>query len=92
MENGFITFDQLKTFAGQLFAVTAIGQVVKSSYPAISTYLLRAVVLAAAIGVNVGVALSLGAGGWLSTYLMAPLNGLMVALAAMKASELIKGG
>ena len=88
---GFITFDQLKTFAGQLFVVTAIGQTIKSAYPAISTYLLRAAVVVAAIGVNVGVAVSLGGSGWLSTYLLAPINGLMVALAAMQAAQLIKG-
>ena len=89
--DGFMTFDQLKTFAGQLLVVTAIAQALKSSYPTISTYLLRLAVVLAAIGVNVAVAVSVGAGGWLSTYLLAPINGLMVALAAMKASELIKG-
>lgn len=87
---GFITIDQLKTFAGQLLVVTAIIQAVKASYPTISTYLLRLSAILAAIGVNIAVGVYLGAGGWLATYLLAPMNGLFVALAAMKATELIK--
>ena len=89
--DGFITFEQLRTFAGQLLVVTMIAQAIKSSYPAISTYLLRLSVILAAMGVNVAVAISMGATLWISTYLLAPVNGLMVALAAMKAAELIKG-
>lgn len=91
MGDGFITIDQLKSFAGQLLVVTAIVQAIKASYPTISTYLLRLSAVLAAIGVNIAMALYLGGGGWLATYLLAPLNGLLVALASMKSVELIKG-
>lgn len=87
----FITVDQLKTFPGQLLAVLFLVQAVKATVPKIPTYWLRLASVVAAIGVNLSVSVYMGAGGWLATYLMAPLNGLVVALAAMKSSELIKG-
>lgn len=96
--NAFVNFDHLKTFAGQLAAVLAVGQAIRAARPAITTYALRLAVVLSAVVLNIAVSL-LAAVNWSDAYwrdagmilLMAPLNGLAVALAAMKAAEFFKG-
>jgi hypothetical protein len=85
----FITIDALKTFAGQVVAVVMLTQVVKSSWPRISTYLLRSTAVTIAIGIHS--ALVWHSGLPISGYVLALLNGAAVAMAAMKGAELIKG-
>ena len=85
----FITLDTLKTMAGQVLAVVMFTQMVKSTWPTLSTYDLRAI--AVMVGIALHGALQWHAGLPLSGYALTLMNGIGVALAAMKAAELIKG-
>lgn len=96
--NAFVTFDQLKTFMGQLAAVLIVGQALRAAMPTITTYALRLTVIGSATFLNIIIGLLdaalVGGLGWVDLgmiFLMAPLNGLIVALAAMKAAEFVKG-
>jgi len=87
---GFITFEQLTTFPTQVYAVLLITQAVKALRPQIGTYWLR--FTAFFVGIDVALAVTLLAGAWTwQALLLAPMNGLIVALTAMKTAEFIKG-
>lgn len=85
----FLTLDTLKTLAGQLLAIGMVTQMVKATVPAISVYGLRAV--AVGIGIALHAALVWHSGMDASAYVLAFVNGTLVAVAAMKAVELVKG-
>lgn len=95
--NAFVTFDQLKSFTGQIAAVLAIGQTIWAAWPGLSTYRLRLAVVLSAVCLNAIVgaldATIVNAWAWRDfgmIALMAPVNGLVVALAAMKVAEFLK--
>lgn len=89
LPTAFFTLDQLQTLMGQVTVVILMTQLVKSAVPRLPTYYLRLVAVISAIAIQVGL-VAVG-GGPLSAYALAPINGAMVALSAMKAAELIKG-
>lgn len=85
----FFTLAELKGFAGQVMVVVMLTQVVKSAVPTLTIYWIRLVAICTGVGLQVGLAAILG-GGWAS-YLLAPINGALVAFSAMKAAEFLKG-
>lgn len=85
----FMTLDTLKTLMGQVTAVVLVTQMVKSAAPDLSNYLLRLVAVLTGIVVHLGLVWQSGMPP--AAWVLGTLNGTMVAMAAMKAAELIKG-
>ena len=85
----FLTLETLKTLAGQVMAVGMVTQVVKASFPILSTYLLRLSCVVTAIVLHL--VLVWQSGMTISAYALASLNGVLIAMSAMKAAELVKG-
>lgn len=85
----FMTLEMLRSFSGQVAAVLLVTQLCKSAVPALATYWLRFVAVGTGILVHGMMAWS---AGWTPPmYLLGVMNGVVVAMAAMKAAELIKG-
>lgn len=85
----FLTLDTLRTLAGQVLAVGMITQAVKASVPGLATYWIRLVAIGAGIAVHGALVWTAGMGP--GAYALALANGTLVAMAAMKAAELLKG-
>lgn len=85
----FLTLDTLRTLAGQVLVVGMITQAVKASVPWLATYWIRLVAIGAGIGLHVALVWTAGMGP--GAYALALANGTLVAMAAMKAAELLKG-
>lgn len=85
----FLTLETLRTLAGQVLVVVMLTQLVKATAPTIATYWLRTTAVVNGIVVHFAVV-------WtrdlpLSGYALAFANGVLVAMVAMKAAELVKG-
>lgn len=89
MPSTFMTLETLNTLAGQILAVGMITQVVKASVPRLDAYWLRCVAIVS--GITIHMALVWNSGMDISYYVLAVANGTLVALAAMKAAEFVKG-
>lgn len=87
--SAFMTTETLKTLAGQVAVVLMATQVVRSALPWVSTYWLRLIASVAGIAVHAAVAPPWGGGP--TTYVLTLVNGTVVALAAMKVAETLKG-
>lgn len=85
----FLTLDTLRTLAGQVLVVGMITQAVKASVPALATYWIRLVAIGAGVGLHGALVWTAGMGP--GAYALALANGTLVAMAAMKAAELLKG-
>ena len=85
----FVTLDTLKTLAGQVGVVLVVTQGFKMLTPESVDIWNRCV----AIGVGITIQLLLVAtnGSDPAHYFLASVNGLLVALTAMKGAEMIKG-
>lgn len=87
--NAFMDLDTLKTLAGQVLAVGMVTQMVKASVPNLSTYLVRLTSISIAIVLHIILV-------WqsemrASEYMLAILNGTLVAMLAQKGAEYLKG-
>lgn len=85
----FMTLETLKTLMGQVTAVVLVTQAVKSAVPRLTNYWIRLVAVAVGIGVQLGLS-------WQSqmppeAWVLASLNGTLVAMVAMKSAEFLKG-
>ena len=85
----FMTLETLKTLMGQVTAVVLATQAVKSAVPRLANYWIRLVAVMVGIGVQLGL-------GWQSemppsSWVLASLNGTLVAMVAMKSAEFLKG-
>ena len=85
----FLTIATLKSLAGQVGAVLLLTQVAKQAWPTLPTYYLRLIAVGTAIVIH-GV-LNWHAGMFADDYILSGLNGMLVALTAMKAAEFLKG-
>lgn len=85
----FMTLEQLSSFSGQVMIVMMLTQAVKSAVPTILVYPLRLV--AVVCGVALHGMLVWRADMPLVAYVLAFVNGLIVAMVAMKSAEMIKG-
>lgn len=85
----FLDLATLKTLAGQVLAVGMVTQTVKSALPELATYWLRFTAVASGIGLHMVLVWQSGMGA--EAYALALINGVLVSLSAMKATEMVKG-
>jgi hypothetical protein len=85
----FLSLETLRSLAGQVMVVMMVTQAVKSAAPRLNVYFLR--MAAVLTGIAVHGALVWQAGMPPAAYLLALANGTLVALSAMKSSEMLKG-
>lgn len=84
----FITAETLRTLAGQVMAVIIVVRIVKAALPDASTYWLRASAILSGITVH---ELAVWQRGMPAIdYALAGVNGMLVALTAMKCVEMLR--
>lgn len=85
----FLTVEALNTIAGQTMVVGMVTQAVKSFVPTLTIYRIRAVAIVSGIAIHSGLVWK--AGMDMDAYILALVNGILVAMSAMKMAEMIKG-
>lgn len=84
------TFALLATPAGMVAAVLVVTELVKQVIPEVAVQTVRIIALVVGIAVALTVAWLTGADA--TAWVVAPLNGALAALAAMKVQETVKHG